>query len=215
MLVPKTEAEKEVLAIFQATENLKHKTIMMLIYSAGLRLGELLKLRVDDLHMDNGQLFIKSGKGKKDRTAILAENIRSLIHKYLREYKPDYWLFEGPLKEPYSARSVQVILRRAVEKAKAYPFATVHTLRDSFATHLLERGTDIRSRSFGTRSFGVCLGKNESPDSYWDLPMTCPATAGAQEKAVSRLRALWIKWTSVICEIGAIMRIRSSYKQAK
>jgi integrase/recombinase XerD len=142
--LPNVLSEKEVLAIFQATENLKHKTILMLIYSAGLRLGELLKLRVDDLHMDSGKIFIKSGKRKKDRYTILAENIRSLIHKYLKEYKPDYWLFEGSLKEPYSARSVQVILRRAVEKAKANPFATVHTLRHSFATHLLERGTDIR-----------------------------------------------------------------------
>jgi site-specific recombinase XerD len=96
----RAEVEKEVLAIFQATENLKHKTLLMLIYSAGLRLGEPLKLRVDDLHMDSGRIFIKSGKGKKDRYPILAENIPSLIHKYLKEYKPDDWLFEGPLKEP-------------------------------------------------------------------------------------------------------------------
>jgi site-specific recombinase XerD len=116
----------------------------MLIYSAGLRPGELLKLRVDDLHTHTGKIFVKSGKGKKDRYTILSPKMMEVLTQYLKQYKPQYWLFEGMLKEQYAARSVQAVLRKAVTKAKANPFATVHTLRHSFATHLLERGTDIR-----------------------------------------------------------------------
>lgn len=142
--LPNVLSESEVLAIFAATENLKHKTILMLIYSAGLRLGELLNLRIDDINMHTRKIFIKAGKGKKDRYTILATKMVDVLSEYLKLYKPYYWLFEGSLKEQYSARSVQAILRKAVEKAKANPFATVHTLRHSFATHLLERGTDIR-----------------------------------------------------------------------
>jgi site-specific recombinase XerD len=142
--LPNVLSENEVVRLFAAVDNLKHKTILMLIYSAGLRLGELLNLRVDDLHMDTGKIFIHSGKGKKDRYTILAAQMKETLVEYLRSYKPRYWLIEGPSGETYSSRSVQVILRKAIEKAKANPYATVHTLRHSFATHLLERGTDIR-----------------------------------------------------------------------
>jgi integrase/recombinase XerD len=89
-------------------------------------------------------IFIERGKGKKDRYSLLSEKMKTILPEYLKTYKPNYWLFEGPLGEPYSARSVQAVLRKAVQKAKINPFASVHTLRHSFATHLLERGTDIR-----------------------------------------------------------------------
>lgn len=142
--LPDVLSQEEVVRIFQVTENLKHRCILMLIYSAGLRLGELVKLRVADLHPDRGQVFVKAGKGKKDRYTILSPKIWALLGQYKAEYKPRYWLFEGQDGGAYSPRSVQQIFRRAVEKAKADPFATVHTLWHSFATHLLERGTDIR-----------------------------------------------------------------------
>lgn len=142
--LPDVLSQEEVVRIFQVTENLKHRCILMMIYSAGLRLGELVKLRVADLRADRGQVFVKAGKGKKDRYTILSPKILSLLGQYRAEYKPRYWLFEGQDGGAYSPRSVQQIFRRAVEKAKADPFATVHTLRHSFATHLLERGTDIR-----------------------------------------------------------------------
>jgi integrase/recombinase XerD len=142
--LPNVLSEEEVVKILQACENTKHKTILMLIYSAGLRLSELISIRRDDLHFASNKIFVKSGKGKKDRYSLLSEKMKSQIQVYISEYRPRYWLFEGQTDEQYSVRSVQAILRRAVEKAGVNPFATVHTLRHSFATHLLERGTDIR-----------------------------------------------------------------------
>jgi len=109
-----------------------------------LRFGELLNMRKDDVLFDRKRIFVKAGTGKKDRYTLLADNMENTLHAYLKAYKPLYWLFEGPMAEPYSARSVQIVLRKAVAKAGVNPSCTVHTLRHSFATHLLERGTDIR-----------------------------------------------------------------------
>ena len=114
------------------------------IYSAGLRLNELIKLRVDDIKIDRKEIFIYSGKGKKDRITILADKMIIQLKTYLKEFKPSYWLIEGADGGCYSARSVQAILRKGVADSGVNPMATVHTLRHSFATHLLERGTDIR-----------------------------------------------------------------------
>ncbi|MCK6610944.1 MAG: site-specific integrase [Bacteroidia bacterium] len=142
--LPGVLSEEEVVKLFNACTNEKHKTILMLIYSAGLRLNELLQLRKDDIHTGRKEIFIKSGKGKKDRISILADKMTTQLKLYLKEYKPRYWLIEGAEGGPYSARSVQQILRKAVADSGINPLATVHTLRHSFATHLLERGTDIR-----------------------------------------------------------------------
>ena len=89
-------------------------------------------------------LNIKAGKGKKDRYSVLSEKMKSVLTRYLEKYCPDYWLFEGQDGGGYSTRSIQNIFRRAVEKSGMNPYTTVHTLRHSFATHLLERGTDLR-----------------------------------------------------------------------
>lgn len=142
--LPNVLSEKEVISIINETKNIKHKCILMVIYSAGLRLSELIQLRKSDIHFNDNRIFIKSGKGKKDRYTILAHKTKEMLKEYLKVYRPKYWLFEGLYGEQYSARSVQAILRKAVEKAHANPYTTVHTLRHSFATHLLERGTDIR-----------------------------------------------------------------------
>ena len=107
-------------------------------------MGELLHLRLDDLHHDRNRIFSQSGRGKKDRYALLSPRMKTQLAAYHQAWKPRYWLFEGPLGEPYPVRSVQAILRKAVEKAKVNPCATVHTLRHSFATHLLEAGTNNR-----------------------------------------------------------------------
>jgi site-specific recombinase XerD len=142
--LPHVLSEQEVTSLLHAVENIKHKTILMLIYSAGLRLGEAINLRITDLLMEQNRIFVRSGKGKKDRYAILSEKAKPMIDLYITQHKPRYWLFEGPLGEPYSARSVQQVLRQGVKKSGINPWCTVHTLRHSFATHLLERGTDIR-----------------------------------------------------------------------
>jgi site-specific recombinase XerD len=116
----------------------------MLIYSSGIRISEAVNLRLDDILREQKRLFIKGGKGKKDRYTILSDKMVILLEKYWQEYRPKYWLFEGLHDEKYSTTSIQKILRRAVEKSGVNPYATVHTLRHSFATHLLERGTDLR-----------------------------------------------------------------------
>jgi site-specific recombinase XerD len=88
-------------------ENCKHRTLLMLIYSAGLRLNELIKLRVDDIKIDRKEIFIYYGKGKKDRITILADKMIIQLKTYLKEFKPSYWLIEGADGGCYSARSVQ------------------------------------------------------------------------------------------------------------
>jgi integrase/recombinase XerD len=116
----------------------------MLIYSGGLRIGESIRLRKEDIHFDRKQIFIKGGKGKKDRYTVLSEKMMALLQQYLTAYTPDYWLFEGQAGGQYSTRSVQQVFRRAIAKSGVDPYSTVHILRHSFATHLLERGTDLR-----------------------------------------------------------------------
>ncbi|GAB5520714.1 MAG: site-specific integrase [Rhodothermales bacterium] len=142
--LPAVLSQAEVAALLNAVSNLKHRCILMLIYSAGLRLSELLRLRVQDVLRAQGKLFVKSAKGKKDRYTVLAPKMDALLARYQDQYQPSYWLFEGQTGGMYSARSVQAILRRAVTRSGVNPFATVHTLRHSFATHLLENGMDLR-----------------------------------------------------------------------
>lgn len=142
--IPGVLSEQEIATLLQNIDNMKHKAIIMLIYSAGLRLGELVRLRIDDLLVDRRQIFIACGKGKKDRYTLLSEKCLIFLKKYIKIYQPKYWLFEGQFGGQYSTRSVQNLFRAAISKSGLDPYATVHTLRHSFATHLLERGTDIR-----------------------------------------------------------------------
>ena len=142
--LPGVFSQEEVGRLFKAVTNLKHRSILMTIYSAGLRVSEVVNLRKADILTDLGKLFIRSGKGKKDRYTLLSEKLKPLLEEYLKEYKPSYWLFEGQDHGQYSVRSVQQILRDAVRVSGVNPYATVHTLRHSFATHLLENGTDLR-----------------------------------------------------------------------
>jgi site-specific recombinase XerD len=143
--LPNVFSEQEVEQLFSVVANLKHRTILMLIYSAGLRIGECIRMRVADLDFERNTVFIKAGKGKKDRISVLSQKLKQQLQQYLQAYTPDYWLFEGQTGGRYSSRSIQQIFRRAVDKADVNPFSTVHTLRHSFATHLLERGMDLRS----------------------------------------------------------------------
>ena len=133
----------EVAGIFRAVENVKHRSMLMLIYSAGLRLSELTNLRLSDIQFDCKRIFVQSRRGKQDRYSILSEKMAACLRKYLHEYRTRYWLYEGRGEAPYSGRSVEAIFQRAARKAGIQMPATVRTLRHSFAAHLLEQGADI------------------------------------------------------------------------
>jgi integrase/recombinase XerD len=141
--LPNVLSEAEVIKLLDSVDNLKHKCILYAIYSAGLRLSELIHLKLSDIRRDTKSIFVRAGKGKKDRFTILSDTFLEALDRYLAEYKPSHWLFEGQTGGEYSARSVQMILKNAVEKSGVNPIATVHTLRHSFATHLVFAGIDI------------------------------------------------------------------------
>jgi len=141
---PTVLSQQDIAKLIEATSNLKHKTILFLIYSAGLRLNELLELRIGDIDSEAMRIHIKSGKGKKDRYIMLSENVLVLLRKYYITYKPQDYIFEGQKGGKYSPKSVQSIFKKSLKQAGIKKKATVHTLRHSFATHLLDDGTDIR-----------------------------------------------------------------------
>lgn len=142
--LPKFLTKEEVKKILNATENLKHKAILTTIYSCGLRLSEVLELKMADIKTQENLLLIRQAKGKKDRIVMLSPVLLELLRNYYKTYKPVNYLFEGQEGQRYSERSVQQILKNALEKANVISPASVHTLRHSYATHLLENGTDIR-----------------------------------------------------------------------
>ena len=142
--LPQVLSEEDVVKILQTIKNLKHKCIIYLIYSAGLRLGEVIYLKKSDIDSNRMQIFIRSAKGNKDRYVILSETVLKLLRKYYLEFKPNEWLFEGQYGGQYSKRSVQNIFKKALKESGINKWAAVHTLRHSFATHLLENGTDLR-----------------------------------------------------------------------
>jgi len=136
--------EEEVARVIRGIDNLKHKAIIMMIYSSGLRLSELLNLRIKDIDSTRMQVFVRQSKGRKDRYTLLSKKVLPLLRAYIREYRPKEWLFEGMKGGPYSGGSVQAIARAAYRKAGIRKHVTVHTLRHCFGTHLLENGTDLR-----------------------------------------------------------------------
>ncbi len=142
--LPQVLSTDEVRRLFAVVDNIKHRCILKTIYGGGLRLSEVCHLRIDDVHVDRLQIFVYGGKGKKDRYTTLPKSLLHDLEEYKRRYAPTYWLFEGQTGGAYSVRSVQAILKRAVVRSGVNPQATVHTLRHSYATHLLERGTSLR-----------------------------------------------------------------------
>jgi integrase/recombinase XerD len=142
--LPTVLSEEEIILIINAVENIKHKAILMTIYSAGLRISEAINLKIKDIDSKRMQIRVEQSKGKKDRYTLLSTKTLEILRKYYNEYKPKIWLFEGQGGEQYSDRSIQNILKMAISKTKIKKHVTVHTLRHSFATHLLENGTDLR-----------------------------------------------------------------------
>jgi site-specific recombinase XerD len=142
--LPEVLSEEEVLLLLKNVENLKHRCILMTIYSGGLRLSEVVALKVSDIDSKRMKIFIKGAKGNKDRYTLLSRELLKWLREYYKLEKPVNWLFEGITGGQYSMRSVQNVMHDAVRKAGIRKQATVHTLRHSFATHLLENGVDLR-----------------------------------------------------------------------
>lgn len=142
--LPAVLSKEEVIDIIRCTRNLKHRAILALIYSCGLRIGELLNLELRDIDIDRDQLIVRNGKGRKDRYIVMAKSFLPLLHNYMTTYGPQKYFAEGRPMVKYSAESVRAFLRRSCKAAKISKHVTPHTLRHSYATHLLENGTDIR-----------------------------------------------------------------------
>lgn len=143
--LPVVLSQEEVSGILSSVTNLKHRLILMLLYSAGLRVGEVVKLRVEDIDLKRRLIRIRGGKGRKDRYTILSEVALETFREYVKKYKPEKWLFPGQKKDRHiSTRTVQAIFEKARNKAGIKKDVTVHSLRHSFATHLLESGIDLR-----------------------------------------------------------------------
>lgn len=142
--LPKVITEAEVSKMIEAAASFKNKVIIALIYSAGLRRAELLNLRKEDIIFGKKMIFIRGGKGNRDRTTILSKYAVEIYKVYLERYKPNYWVLEGPNRRKYSATSVGNIVKSTAKIANISIVVTPHILRHSFATHLLEQGVDLR-----------------------------------------------------------------------
>lgn len=142
--LPKVLAQQEVLRILSMVNNIKHKAILSTIYGCGLRISECTALRIEDIDSLNKRVWLRNAKGRKDRITLLPDSLLDLLRTYYRLYKPKEWLFEGPKFKQYSVSSIRKVFNKAKSAARITKPATVHTLRHSFATHLLENGTNLR-----------------------------------------------------------------------
>jgi len=142
--LPTVLSNDEVKALFYHTENVKHRAIMFLFYSAGLRMTELLHLRWIDIDQGRKSIFVRSGKGKKDRRTLLSPVAYDYLMHYKEIYRTSDFVFEGTGGRVYSARSVNNMLKRNARRAGMEKNISAHTLRHSFATHMLEGGADLR-----------------------------------------------------------------------
>lgn len=142
--LPVVLSKNEIQSILLNVKNLKHKAMLSLLYSSGLRIGELLAIRINDIDSHRMLIHVKQSKGAKDRMVPLAENVLALLRQYYKTYKPDGYLFNGYENLKYSPISVRNVLKRAVQASNIKKRVTPHTLRHSYATHLLEAGIDLR-----------------------------------------------------------------------
>jgi len=142
--LPVVLTKQEVKAMIDSTNNIKHKCLIMLIYSAGLRVSEAINLKINDIDSGREVINIRKGKGKKDRISLLSKDLLINLREYYKLYQPKEYLFTGKDNAAYSSSSVLKIVKRTAKRANINKHVTTHTLRHSFATHLLEQGTDLR-----------------------------------------------------------------------
>ena len=142
--LPRVHAKVKVGDMIMQSNNLKHRCMLMLAYAAGLRVSEIVHLEIADIDSSRMTIFIKRAKGKKDRLVGLSQVLLENLRNYFKEYRPVRYLFEGRPGEQYSVRSLQMIYADVKKKAGVHMKGGIHTLRHSYATHLLESGTDIR-----------------------------------------------------------------------
>ena len=142
--LPDVLSKVEIKSIFNQIANIKHKCILEIIYSAGLRRGEVLKLKFQDIDSKRMRIKVRGGKGNTDRYSLISDGVLKDLRDYFKAYKPKVWLFEGQNNGQYSATSVVKILKKYALKAGIKKRVHIHMLRHSFATHLLEQGTNLR-----------------------------------------------------------------------
>ena len=144
-LLPTVFSKEEISKILSVPMNIKHKAVLALIYSSGIRVSEAANLKINDIDKDRGLILIKGGKGRKDRYSLLSKTALVIINNYRNKLNPQDWLFPGQNENnPITSRTIEKVMEAAMKKAGIQKSASVHTLRHSFATHLLEAGTDIR-----------------------------------------------------------------------
>ena len=143
--LPTVYSQEEILAIINATDNLKHKAILSFAYAGGLRISELVNMKIADIDSKRMVINVRQGKGKKDRIVMLSEKLRLLLREYYTMYQPKVWLFEGAQGNEYSMRSISQVFQNCKKKAGINKKGGIHSLRHSFATHLYESGTDLLS----------------------------------------------------------------------
>jgi len=143
--LPKVLSQEEVKLILDSVKNSKHKTMLMLAYSCGLRVSEVAQMKITDIDSSRMIVLIKQGKGRKDRISILSEKMLIQLREYYKEYKPKMWLFEScDCNSHINPRSIQNVFNAAIKRTGITKTVTFHSLRHSFATHLLESGVDLR-----------------------------------------------------------------------
>ncbi|MFC0878627.1 site-specific tyrosine recombinase/integron integrase [Saccharicrinis sp. FJH2] len=142
--LPKVISKEEVERLIGATNNAKHRLILLLLYGCGLRLNELLMLKVSDINMNNNTLWVRKGKGSKDRRLPIPRSIKEMLEQYIKSYLPQHLLLDGYNGESYAPSSVQNIVKRCAKRAGINKRITPHVLRHCYATHMLEKGVDLR-----------------------------------------------------------------------
>lgn len=143
--IPSVLSQAEVLTIIELTKNLKHRALLMTIYSAGLRVGEACTLRVGDIDSARMRIIVRNGKGHKDREVTLSPILLTSLRAYVKRYRPATYLFPGKDRsKPYSQSSARAVLKQALSRSGIAKKATPHTLRHSYATHMMDKGIDLR-----------------------------------------------------------------------